>query len=369
MSEAKRDKLKALLAKRNKVDTPTTPQLKDVPKKKVIIDYQDAVKVVEKPVITKNDYTVTNSGIDKDAGVDSEQITTWKNKQGALFVGSRGIGMREKHIMMDLMCLLPHSKKESKIEKENVVSKISRICESNSCNNQMYFEQRLKGHCYLWMGKYPEGPSCKFVVENTHTTQELKLVGNCLKTSRPILSFDNAFNKEPQLQVLKELFIDTFGAPKNHPKTKAIVDHTFNFTWNDNRVWFRNYQHSREEGVNNKASDDYELLEIGPRFSLCPIKIFEGFLDGTVLYANPNYIAPKMQTLQKNKLLEAKFRVKDKKKLRKEDQLQKVQKSDAIDKLYDEEKTDDTKEKKNDFGKEDGDSELYEENSDDYDED
>ena len=95
---------------------------------------------------------------------------------------------------------------------------------------------------YLWMGKSPAGPSVKFTMENIHTTRELKMIGNCLKYSRPILSFDKAFDEEPQLKVMKELFIDTFNAPKNHPKTKPFVDHVFNFCYVNGRIWFRNYQ-------------------------------------------------------------------------------------------------------------------------------
>ena len=132
------------------------------------------------------------------------------------------------------------------------------------------------------MGKSPKGPSIKFTMENIHTTRELKMIGNCLKYSRPILSFDNTFDTEPQLKVIKELMIDTFNAPWNHPKTKPFVDHVFNFTWANDRIWFRNYQIFREDGVSNKASSEYELIEIGPRFSLCPIRLFEGFLGGEV---------------------------------------------------------------------------------------
>ena len=289
---------------------------------------------------------MTDSEVDEEAGFDWEQVKNWKNKQRTMVVGSRGIGTKEKNIMMDLMSLLPHSKKDAKIEKNDTNERVTEICEMNSCQNLMYFEQRKRGkHLYLWMGKFPNGPSCKFVVENVHTTRELKMIGNCLKYSRPILSFDAAFDKEPQLKVLKELFIDTFGAPKNHPKTKPFVDHTFNFTWSDNKVWFRNYQIFREQVVNNKASDDYELIEIGPRFSLTPIRLFEGFLSSTVLYANPSYIAPKMQIRQKNQLLEAKFQSKDKKKQRKEQNNKRVLPSDDIDKLYDDENFDDLKEK------------------------
>ena len=67
------------------------------------------------------------------------------------------------------------------------------------------------------------GPSAKFQVENVHTAAELKMTGNCLKATRPFLSFDMAFadKDKPHLQLLKELFIQTFGIPKgnDNPRT------------------------------------------------------------------------------------------------------------------------------------------------------
>jgi ribosome biogenesis protein BRX1 len=44
-----------------------------------------------------------------------------------------------------------------------------------------------------------------------------------------------------------------------------------------------------------KAVDDIDklvLIEIGPRFTLTPIKAFEGSLSGEALWQNGEYIAP-----------------------------------------------------------------------------
>jgi ribosome biogenesis protein BRX1 len=35
---------------------------------------------------------------------------------------------------------------------------------------------------------------------------ELKMTGNCLKASRPFLSFDKTFEEEPHYAVIRELF-------------------------------------------------------------------------------------------------------------------------------------------------------------------
>lgn len=68
------------------------------------------------------------------------------------------------------------------------------------------------------------------------------MIGNCLKYSRAVVSFDKSFDDEPHLQIYKEILTDSFGVPKNHPKSKPFIDHMFCFYWVDNRIWFRHYQ-------------------------------------------------------------------------------------------------------------------------------
>merc|ERR1712179_567934 len=101
------------------------------------------------------------------------------------------------------------------------------------------------------------GPTVKFQVENVHTMSELKLTGNCLKGSRPLLSFDPNFSSktEPHLAVFKELFIQIFGIPNHHPKSQPFFDHVYTFAYVDEKIWFRNYQIVEESGA---------LAEVGP---------------------------------------------------------------------------------------------------------
>ena len=129
---------------------------------------------------------------------------------------------------------------------------------------------------------------------------ELKLTGNCLLGSRPLLSFDpvrlllqkiamvdfyvrgfiaimsriskdfilrifvpsnlsfppifvfyspfifflflQCFTGSPHYSLIKELFIKIFSTPYYHPKSKPFIDHMFHFGLLDNHIWFRNYQ-------------------------------------------------------------------------------------------------------------------------------
>ncbi len=113
---------------------------------------------------------------------------------------------------------------------------------------------------------------------------ELKLSGNHLRGSRPVLSFHKArrgggetslrraitfgpwallpglrpslaaaaaaagtgtpqtFDEQPHLQLLKEIFTQVFATPKRHHKSKPFFDHVLSFSVADGRIWFRNYQ-------------------------------------------------------------------------------------------------------------------------------
>lgn len=72
--------------------------------------------------------------------------------------------------------------------------------------------------------------------------EELNFTGNALKGSRPILSFDAAFDQTPAMKLIKEVLLHIFGVPKGARKSKPFVDHVLNFTIADGKIWFRNYQ-------------------------------------------------------------------------------------------------------------------------------
>jgi len=192
--------------------------------------------------------------------------------------------------MEDMRRLLPHSKKESKINCAKNMDEINEICDLKSCNNCLFFEVKKKQDLYLWVAKSPNGPSGKFFVQNVHTMDELKLTGNCLHGSRPILSFDDQFDSAPHWKLLKELFTQVFGTPKGHPKSKPFIDHVFTFSICDGNIWFRNYQVVEDE-ISRKRSDT-KIVEIGPRFVLQPMKIFNQSFYGETLYQNINFISP-----------------------------------------------------------------------------
>ena len=106
------------------------------------------------------------------------------------------------------------------------------------------------------MSKAPNGPTVKMHLQNLHTMDELHFTGNCLKGSRPILSFDSTFDAQPHLRVIKELFLHVFGVPKTSKKTKPFIDHVMGFTAANGRIWIRCYQISETEPSKGKENQD-----------------------------------------------------------------------------------------------------------------
>ncbi|KRZ11506.1 Ribosome biogenesis protein BRX1 -like protein [Trichinella zimbabwensis] len=208
----------------------------------------------------------------------------WTNRERVLIFCSRGTSFRDRHLMNDLKALMPHSKSESKMDKKDNLRLINEICEMKNCSKCLFFESRKKKDVYLWAVNTPRGPSAKFLVKNVHTMMELKLTGNCLKGSRPLLSFDKNFDRSYALKLVKELFIQIFSTPNRHPKSKPFVDHVLTFSVYDDRIWVRNYQ------IVDPNADAME--EIGPRMTLQLILIQEGSFGGPLLYKNESYVSP-----------------------------------------------------------------------------
>jgi len=216
-------------------------------------------------------------------------------------LSSRGVTHRQRHLMNDLAALLPHSKKDAKLDTKSKLYHLNELADLYNCNNVLFFESRKHGQdLYMWMSKAPNGPSMKLHLQNLHTTDELNLSGNCLKGSRPILSFDKSFDETPSSRLIKEMIIHVFGVPPKSRKSKPFIDHVLSFTLADSKIWFRNYQ-IQEKQSTEKTETDIALVEIGPRFVLTPIIIFEGSFSGPVIYENKEFVSPNVVRSLKRK--------------------------------------------------------------------
>ena len=180
--------------------------------------------------------------------------------------------------MLDMRQIIPHSKKDCKFDKKDSLSALNELAGLSSCDKCLYFENRKGKILLMWASNINGGPSVKFLVKSVHTMQDIKLIGNCLRGSRPVLSFDDHFDRIPHLQLIKEIFIQIFNVPYKHPKSQPFVDHVATFSFLDGHIWFRNYQILDQK--------DMTLAEIGPRMALMPMLILSSSFQGEVLWAN-----------------------------------------------------------------------------------
>ncbi|KAH1261127.1 Ribosome biogenesis protein BRX1 1 [Glycine max] len=229
----------------------------------------------------------------------------FRNREKVLVTCSRRINYRYRHLMLNVVSLLPHCKKENKVEsKETKGATLNELVELKNCSSCLFL--RKQKDLYLWIAKCPNGPSVKFLVSAVHTMEELKLTGNQLKGSRPILTFSANFEKDAHWKLLKEMLLQIFETPKDLRRTKPFHDHVFVFSIVDDHIWFRNYQisvpHNESDKLPRGGLDKMSMIEVGPRFCLNPIKIFGGSFGGPTLYENPFYVSPnQIRTLDKRK--------------------------------------------------------------------
>ncbi|RXH83102.1 hypothetical protein DVH24_003600 [Malus domestica] len=210
-----------------------------------------------------------------------ESTGVFRNKEKVLVTCSRRISYRYRHLMLNVVDLMPHCKKDNKVDsKSSNGATLNELVELKNCSSCMFFECRKGKDLYLWMSKCPNGPSVKFLVNAVHTMEELKLTGNHLKGSRPILTFSSNFDKDAHWKLLKEMITQAsylilflielssqiFGIPKEHRKSKPYHDHVFVFSIVDDHIWFRNYQisvpHNESDKIARGGLDKMTLVEI-----------------------------------------------------------------------------------------------------------
>lgn len=101
-----------------------------------------------------------------------------------MIVASRGITYRDRHLMNNIKMMTPHSKSgasqlyghsahliilnlEPKMDTKDPKIAIPEMCEIRNCNKCIFFENRRRQDLYMWMGACPNGPTAKFLVENS----------------------------------------------------------------------------------------------------------------------------------------------------------------------------------------------------------
>lgn len=89
-----------------------------------------------------------------------------KTKQRVLILSSRGVTYRHRHLLNDLYSLLPHSRKDAKLDTKTKLYQLNELAELYNCNNVLFFEARKGKDLYIWMSKAPNGPTVKMHLQN-----------------------------------------------------------------------------------------------------------------------------------------------------------------------------------------------------------
>ena len=211
---------------------------------------------------------------------------------------------RHRHLLNDLHLLLPHTRKDSKLDSKssnNYNTTLNELADLHTCNYVFLLEARKRGQdLYLWLAKAPNGPTIKFSVSNVHTMGELGFGGNCLRGGRGIVMFDKSFEEGIDASceyksLVREMLAAVFCVPaKGVRGMKPFIDRVIGVYGLDGKIWVRSYEvREGEDGKNvaEKDGDDVSLVEIGPRFVLTPIVVLEGSFSGPVLFENKEFVS------------------------------------------------------------------------------
>jgi ribosome biogenesis protein BRX1 len=210
-----------------------------------------------------------------------------------LILGTRGLRARHRHLLRDLLRLMPHGKAGTKLDVENGLKAVVRMCEDADCGAALLFDARDVRRLYMWVACCPDGPSAMFRVLNVHTVSELKFDARRISGVRSLLSFDKAFESCADRRVMKALLTRAFGVPRQAAvrlqldDTKRSVErikHTLNFSYVDHHIWLRVYR------IGRSVEGKLDIEEIGPRLVLEPVRIIASGFGGAVLHSQESTV-------------------------------------------------------------------------------
>ncbi len=101
-----------------------------------------------------------------------------ETKQRVLILSSRGVTYRHRHLLNDIYSLLPHSRKDAKLDTKTKLYQLNELAELYNCNNVLFFEARKGKDLYIWMSKAPNGPTVKMHLQNRKCPTSSALPGS-----------------------------------------------------------------------------------------------------------------------------------------------------------------------------------------------
>jgi len=100
------------------------------------------------------------------ASADDRPDKPASTKSRVLILSSRGVTYRHRHLLNDLVAMLPHSRKDAKLDTKSQLHYLNEVAELYNCNGVMFFEARKRQDLYMWLARNPNGPCVKFHIQN-----------------------------------------------------------------------------------------------------------------------------------------------------------------------------------------------------------
>jgi len=198
-----------------------------------------------------------------------------------LLLCTRGVKARHRHLLRDLLQLLPHGKLGSKLPTDEGLGGVLELCEDGGCGTALLLDARDPHRLFLWAANCPDGPSAMLQVVNIHTVAELNFDARRVSGARNVLVFDPAFQRSAEMRLIKALLTSAFAVPPDAAVAAAgealPARHSVSFAWLDGRVWMRVYR------IETNAAGNLDVAEIGPRLVLLPTRIIASGFGGAIL--------------------------------------------------------------------------------------
>ena len=97
---------------------------------------------------------------------DTKDEKPMSTKSRILVLSSRGVTYRHQMLLNDLVAMLPHSRKDAKLDTKSHLHFLNEVAELYNCNGVLFFEARKRQDLYVWFARAPNGPCVMFHIQN-----------------------------------------------------------------------------------------------------------------------------------------------------------------------------------------------------------
>lgn len=185
-----------------------------------------------------------------------------------LLIPSKLVNISTKQLISDLKMILS-CKSETSFNTRKSIETLKELADINDADSMLFFESVKKktGRLnYLWVA-HKDSISIKFMIDRIKTMRMIRSIENASKDGNFMTIFSSDFDDNPSLNLFKKLWTKMFVGKGRD------VDRVLAFFYFDGIIYVRHYK------VDSKDRE-YEVKEMGPRFSLKIEKILNGYFKG-----------------------------------------------------------------------------------------